>query len=127
MLENLRKWFVIHFVVDIFVAVPLLLVPEQALNFLGWEIVDPIASRMVAAAFFAIGLESYLGRNAGFEAYSNMLDLKIIWSTLVIVGLVLSIIQGSVSNPLVLWMIVFVFLIFDFVWIYWRIRLAKRT
>ena len=79
--KNLKVWFVVHCALDVIFAIPLLLVPVRFLHLLGWTDVDPIASRLVAAALFGIGLESFLGRNSGPESYHGMLRLKIIWST----------------------------------------------
>jgi hypothetical protein len=46
---SLRRWFVVHFVADVVIAVPLLAAPAAFLNGLGWGAVDPIAARMVGA------------------------------------------------------------------------------
>ena len=77
--EKLRFWFVIHFVIDILFAIPLFIAPEWMLTIFGWHTVDPLTSRLVAAALFGIGIESYLGRNAGIEYFRGMLNLKLIW------------------------------------------------
>ena len=92
--EALRRWFVLHFVVDLLFAIPLMLAPEWSLGLIGWAPVDPVAVRLVAAALFAIGIESYLGRNAGPEAYSDMLNLKIIWSAGAVLALALGLLAG---------------------------------
>lgn len=54
--SSLKRWFVFHFTADITFAVPLMVVPVSFLNFFGWSTVDPIATRIVAAALFGIGL-----------------------------------------------------------------------
>ena len=72
--KGLRTWFVIHFAVDIVFAIPLLVAPAAFLTFLGWTAVDPYAARLVGAALMGIGIESYLGRNAGVEAFQGMLN-----------------------------------------------------
>ncbi len=122
--QALRTWFVVHFVVDVAFAVPLMAVPVEMLALFGWETVDPIAARMVAAALFGIGIESLLGRNASAEAFRGMLNLKIIWSLAVIFGVTLSMLQGVQGAPLVGWLLVAVFLGFNLVWVYWRRRLG---
>ena len=91
----LRMWFVVHFAADVVFALPMLLAPVWFLGLFGWTDVDPVATRLVAAALFGIGIESLLGRNQGLEAFSGMLDLKIIWSTSAILGFVLSILEGA--------------------------------
>ncbi len=121
----LKKWFVLHFVIDIIVALPLMLMPVTVLEVLGWENIDPIATRLFAAALFAIGIKSYIGRNLNIAVYDAMLNLKIIWSTFAIVGLVSSTMQGiEQDNPFV-WLGILVFLLFNILWIYWKLRLQK--
>jgi len=115
---SLRLWFVIHFVVDIFIGIPLLLFPEWAMPLFGWKTVDPITSRVVGAALMGIGIESYLGRNASVEVFRAMLNLKLIWSSSAILGIGLGLWQGG---PQAGWLFLGVFVIFWVVWIYyWR-------
>lgn len=61
---SLRRWFIVHFVADVVVAVPLLAVPTMFLRTLGWAAVDPIAARMVGAAFTGIVLGEIVGAPA---------------------------------------------------------------
>lgn len=123
----LRSWFVIHFVVDMLFAVPLMFAPAATLRFFGWQVIDPFVTRLLAAALFGIGIESFLGRNAGSEAYLGMLNLKIIWSSAAILGMAWSLLtgfQGAIFLPLTL---LGVFLLFNGVWLYWRRRLTRKT
>ena len=53
--KSLRVWFIIHFFADYIAAIPIFLFPNQILMLFGWKVIDPIAVRLVAAAFFAIG------------------------------------------------------------------------
>ncbi len=76
--DRLRFWFVVHFIVDMLFAIPLFVAPEWLLILFGWDRVDPLTSRLVAAALFGIGIESFLGRGAGIEAFRGMLNLKLI-------------------------------------------------
>ena len=116
--DSLRTWFVIHFVVDVLVGIPLLFFPELVMPLLGWSTVDPIASRVVGAALMGIGIESYLGRNANIEVFRAMLNLKVIWSSSAILGIGLGIWKGG---PQAGWLFLVIFVIFWFVWInYWR-------
>ncbi|MDX9802034.1 MAG: hypothetical protein RBT69_11940 [Spirochaetia bacterium] len=123
--KGLKYWFIIHFFADILVAVPLLLVPQELLTFLGWKTVDPVAARLVAAALFAIGIESWLARNSSLESFLSMLDLKIIWSGAAILGFVINLIQNIHSRPQALWAFLAIFTGFNIVWIYWRVQLKK--
>jgi len=96
---SLRAWFVVHFLVDILFAVPLMLAPVYTLSLFGWQQVDPFTARLVAAALFAIGIESFLGRNADRSNYRAMLNLKIIWSLAAVTGLLLSMFHGAQGSP----------------------------
>lgn len=121
----LRKWFIFHFIVDIIFAVPLLLFPVEFLQFLQWHTIDPLASRIVGAALMGIGIESWIGRNAGVETFKNMLNLKIIWSAFVIIGTALSIYQAQYVTTITEWFLLITFIAFHFIWIYWRYKISR--
>jgi len=121
----LRIWFIIHFYADILFAIPIFLFPEYFLQLAGWQSIDPVAARGVAAALFGIGIESYLGRNAGIETYKSLLNLKIIWSFTATIGLAIALIQNVHGRPLMLWAAFFIFVLFHILWVYWRVRLQK--
>lgn len=123
--KALKTWFIIHFILDILFAVPLFIFPEGFLGLLGWHSVDPFATRLVAAALFGIGIESFLGRNASAETYKNMLTLKIIWSGTAILGIALSIFQNAYTTTIVEWLLLAIFLGFNILWFYWRARICK--
>ena len=116
----LRRWFVVHFVVDILFAAPLLVAPVTRLHALGWVSVDPISARMVGAALAGIGIESLLCRNDSIEAFRSMLRLKSVWSGAAVVGLSLSIAQGA---PSIAWAILLIFVGFAVLWNYYRLKL----
>ena len=118
----LRRWFVIHFVLDVAAALPLFIAPAQLLGSLGWPAVDPIATRLVAAALFGIGIESYLGRKAGVEAFRGMLNLKIIWSASATLGTLWSQLQGG---PTAGWAVFAIFAAFNVLWVRYRIALRS--
>ena len=120
---SLRAWFVIHFVIDMVFAVPLFVAPSWTLGFLGWGRVDPIMSRLAAAALFGIGIESFLGRNAKRAAYMGMLNLKIIWSVAAVAGLVVALATEVQDRPYGLWIAAALFAAFNFLWVYWRLAL----
>ncbi len=120
--KSLRTWFVIHFILDVIFAIPLMLMPKAFLTLLGWTVIDPLAARLVAAALMGIGVESYLGRRAGVEAYKSMLNLKIIWSMSATFGLVLTMVTGG--GPWMGWVLVAIFAPFCGLWSYYRIRLG---
>jgi hypothetical protein len=121
--QALKTWFVIHFVLDMVFAIPMMAAPVFTLELLGWRDIHPMTTRLVAAALFGIGIESFLGRNAGIEAYQGMLNLKIIWSLGAILGITLSLIEDIQGWPFFGWVVLLIFIFFNFVWGYWRWRL----
>jgi len=118
--DSLRKWFVVHFILDILFGIPLLLVPELLLPLFGWQPIDPIMTRIVGAALMGIGVESYLGRNAGVEAFQAMLNLKIIWASSASLGIFLGLLKGGATLG---WFFLAVFLVFLGLWVYYRLRI----
>lgn len=121
--NSLRTWFVIHCIVDVVFAIPMLVAPVAFLSLFGWTTVDPFMTRLVAAALMGIGLESYLGRNAGVEAFQGMLNLKIIWSAFAILGLVVSAL--TLGGPWMAWLIIAIFVAFNILWVYYRLQLRQ--
>ncbi|MEP7149188.1 MAG: hypothetical protein ABI857_09920 [Acidobacteriota bacterium] len=119
----LRMWFVIHFAIDMIVALPLFFAPREVLTLFGWTAIDPLATRLAAAAFFGIGLESLMGRNAGREAFKGMLQLKLIWSAFAAIGLAWSVLEGGLKYQWIGWMLVGTFVAFHVLWWYWLLRL----
>ncbi len=121
----LRTWFVIHFWADILTAIPLFVAPVAVLSMFGWEAVDPFATRIVAAALFGIGIESWIGRNATIESFRGMLNLKVIWSGTVVIGFLWTLLDGSHGQPLGAWLVLGIFGGFHALWIYWRLQLKS--
>lgn len=123
----LRRWFLLHFAMDVLFAVPIFFAPREVLGFFGWVAVDPLAARLAAAALFGIGIESFIGRNSGREVFKGMLQLKVIWSGFATIGLAWSVIEGGLKNSWIGWMLVAVFAAFHALWWYWRLRLEKHN
>ena len=122
---SLRTWFTIHFIIDIIFAIPLLLIPVAFLSILGWTTVDPYAARLVGAALMGIGIESYLGRNAGVEAFQGMLNLKIIWSATAVLGTIATML--TYERPWGVWLLLAAFIPFNIIWVYYRLKLRGET
>jgi len=118
---GLRRWFVVHFVADMVFALPMFLAPVRFLRIFGWTCVDPIATRLVAAALFGIGIQSLLGRGENRATYRAMLTLKVIWSSTATLGIVWSIVQGAA--PLA-WLFAGTFAAFCGLWSYYRAQLS---
>ena len=125
--KTLRLFFFIHFILDMGFALPLFAVPHGFLQLLGWQAIDPFTARLVAAALFGIGLESLIGIKAGFEVYRGMLNLKIIWSSCAIAGIIITIAEMGSDAPFFAWFVLIVFVLFNVVWTYWRVRLKKTN
>lgn len=118
----LTRFFILHFLIDILFAIPLFFFPERFLALFGWESFNPLFVRLVAAALFGIGIESLLGRNSSPEVFKAMLNLKIIWSSAAIIGIILSLPEINVN--LLVWIILLIFVLFNLLWVYWRKKLA---
>lgn len=116
--------FIVHFAIDMIVAVPLFLAPRQVLSLFGWMAIDPFASRLVAAALFAVGMESLLARNTTVQTFKGMLRLKLVWSGFATAGLVWSTLEAGLRNPSVGWLLAGIFAAFHLLWWYWFIRLG---
>lgn len=122
--RSLRLWFVVHFYADVLAAVPLFLAPRAVQGWLGWTAVDPLATRLVAAALFGIGIESYLARNAGLETFRSMLNLKVIWSSSAVIGVAWSQFQGG---PVAGWGVLGIFVVFNVAWVRFRLQLPQSS
>lgn len=121
--ENLRTWFIIHFIADYLFAIPLFLFPTTVLTWFGWQSIDPFATRLVAAALFGIGGVSLMMRNETAPTYHAMLNLKLIWSVTAIVGMVASLIASG-GSPGFGWAVVGIFTIFSTAWAYYKIQIS---
>ena len=118
--NGLRTWFVIHFVADVLVGIPLLFFPQVLLNLFGWKTYDPIMSRLVGAALMGIGVESLLGRNANADIFRAMLNLKVIWASSALIAIGLGISEGAAPTA---WLFLGIFFVFWCVWVYYRLKL----
>lgn len=118
----LRRWFVIHGLVDWIFAIPLFVSPDAFLRMLGWTVVDPMAARGVAAALVGIGTQSLLSRNAPAVVYRHMLSLKILWSFAATVGFGWTVLT---TGPRIGWLFVAIFGLFNLLWVYWQRRLLS--
>lgn len=120
----LRAAFILHFWVDMAFALPLFVAPRWFLGTLGWTCVDPNTARIVAAALFAIGIQSYFGRDEPPSTFRAMLTLKVIWATMATLGLVISALEGG---PWFGWVLAAFWAGFCALWWSWRIRLGRAA
>ncbi len=115
-LRWLRRWFVVHFVVDMVVGGLLMLRPSYVLSFLKIDGGVGVA-RLVGAALLGIGGESFLGRNSNRKGFLGMLRLKIIWSSMAMLGLGWGIMDKEL-DLLIGSGLIGVFLMFNILWVY---------
>ena len=113
-----------YFAVDWAVGIPLLVAPESLLRFFSWHEIDPIATRLFAAALLAIGGQSLLGRNGSVNEFRAMLNLKLIWAVAAVIALGIGAQSGG---PALTWLGLAVFVGFFCVWLYWRIRIGRAV
>ena len=99
-----------------------MIAPVATLELFGWETIDPVATRLAAAALLAIGGESLRMRHASLETYRAMLDLKLIWSAAAMLGLGWS---GLTDGPVITWGFFGVFLSFFLLWANYRRQLSS--
>lgn len=123
--RGLKRSFVLHFIIDMLFGIPMMVAPVWTMSLFGWETVDPIMTRVVAAALFGIGIESWLVRDQPLAAFMGMLNLKILWSTAVVVGGTVSLLQGAQGAPLMGWGLIGVFVVFNVLWVYWWFEARK--
>ena len=127
--KSLRVWFVIHFVVDMVFAIPMMVAPEWVLSLSGLtDVADGLAGtaflpqeilfvRLVAAALFGIGGVSLWVRDESKEVFVALLKLKVIWSGAAIVALVWALLSGV--SGVGIWLALGAFVGFAGVWWYW--------
>lgn len=116
----LRRSLVLDAIVDGVLGLLLFIAPEPALRAFGWHAVDPIATRLLAAALFGMSGQTWLGRNGDVAEIRAGLNLKVIWTGVAMVGLAIAVAAGS---PALATVALIAFGAFFAQWIYWRIRL----
>lgn len=119
---TLRGWFVVHCVVGLAIGLPLLIVPGLMLAVLGWAPADPGVSRLLGAAWVALGVASWRTRQGSLEVVRAMLSLKSLWSGLGIFAAFGAIGQGA---PGAAWVVLFLFLVFLGVWLHYAILFRR--
>ncbi len=122
--NSLRNWFIIHFWADILFALPLMFAPAFTLTLFGFPVAETLTARIVAAAFMGIGGTSLLLRDKGIETYRALLVLKIVWSAAAMVGIVLTIIEGT---SIFAWGVLGIYLLFFIVWVYYQRKINWQS
>ena len=119
--QGLRTWFMIHFIVDVIFAIPLIFFPAWLLGLFGYSETQFITSRLLGAGLLGIGGASYLTYKKSKESYHTLLNLKIIWSISAILVLLYSLFLGA---PRSIWFIIIAFIIFSVAWIYYKNKIS---
>jgi hypothetical protein len=113
--NSLKRWFLVHFIIDLLFAIPLIFAPVYFLQLFNFQITEPLMAQLVGSALLGIGGTSYFTKTK--EQYEIMLNLKIIWSVSAILILIYNILTGA---PNLTWLILLTFVIFSITWIYYR-------
>lgn len=121
--KSLRAWFVIHSIIDLIFAIPLIFFPIEFFRIWGIEILQPLLSQIIGAALVGIGGASYLSRNKNLEVFNEMLNLKILWSLTVILVVLFSLFN---QIKLFILIILLIFILFSSVWIYYKFKVYKK-
>ncbi|MEE8340621.1 MAG: hypothetical protein V3R52_00840 [Candidatus Neomarinimicrobiota bacterium] len=120
--KSLQRWFIVHFVVDIIFAIPLIFFPLWILGLFGLPASESVMARLVGAALIGIGGASFFSYKRTKESYDILLTLKLLWSSSAVLALVLAVVSGA---PNIIWLIILIFVIFFFLWLYYKNRLKK--
>ena len=117
--KYLRIWFLVHFVVDIIFAIPLIFFPVWFLNLLMLPVDETVTARLVGAALIGIGGASFFAHKKSWETYDILLTLKILWSVSAIFALLISFFVTM--NPAI-WLLIIIFGGFLGIWIYFKFK-----
>ena len=118
--KSLQRWFIIHFVVDVIFAIPLIFSPIWILGLFGLPASESVMARLVGAALIGIGGASFFSYKRTKESYDILLTLKLLWSSTAVLALVLAVFSGA---PSTIWLIILIFVIFFFIWLYYKNRI----
>lgn len=111
---GLRRWFTVHFLVDVVFALPLIFTPAWLLSSLNFPPENLLFARLIGSALLAIGGTSFIIRySESVDVYKVMLALKLIWSGSAILAIVLSVNQQA---PISLFAVLFIFIAFFVIW-----------
>jgi len=114
--RSLVLWFKFHGIIDLLIGIPLFFDPHSFLTFLRWPVIDPFASRLVAAALLSIGVVS-LSIKESHETYKALTFFKIFWSFFAITGISSSL--SFFAFPFFAYIILLTFGFFFFLWTYY--------
>jgi hypothetical protein len=118
--KSLKTWFTIHFFIDYVFGIPLLFVPAWTLGLFGFDLTvgGVLTARLVGAALIGIGGISLLHKKSK-DVYQTLLDLKLIWSSAAILGILITLIQ---TGEKILWLFLGLFMGFFLLWGWYRTK-----
>ncbi|MBU0460815.1 MAG: hypothetical protein KJ597_04970 [Nanoarchaeota archaeon] len=114
---GLKRWFFIHFIADLLIALPLIFLTARTLVFFGFLPENLVLARILGAGLLGIGGASLFTR--GKKQYEIMLILKMVWSVSAIIILIWGILE---TGNYWLWLFVAMFVAFLSAWIYYETR-----
>ena len=92
----LKITFLVHFVVAVILGFFYLLFPDQFISLLSWPYTDPVAIRLLGAAFLGLGISSVLGsRESDWEKVKIVVVMEIVWLAVAFVVILLSVIVAG--------------------------------
>ncbi len=120
--QLLRFWFVVHFAVDIFFAIPLFVFPTQFMALFGLHTCESVSTHLLGASLLAIGSVSMLVNQKKKETFLAILHLNLIWSTTSAVVVLIALIRGAGYLG---WIVFAIFVFFSYIWAKYKIELSK--
>ncbi len=89
----LKITFLVHFVVAVILGFLYLFLPDEFVALFSWPYSDPVAIRLLGAAFLGLGISSALGsRESDWEKVKIVVVMEIIWLAVAFVVTLLSVI-----------------------------------
>lgn len=89
----LKITFLVHFVVAVILGFLYLFLPDEFVAWFSWPYSDPVAIRLLGAAFLGLGISSALGsRESDWEKVKIVVVMEIIWLAVAFVVTLLSVI-----------------------------------
>ncbi len=126
---TLENAFLVHSMVDLAIGIPLWVFPMWSLKQIGVKNPkdsDILMTRLVAGALIAIGIASYVGRNARDDQLQVFILMKIVWSFMAILTLLMALFsKNSQYDKKVLFILLIFFFIFNVTWGYHYLRIVR--
>jgi hypothetical protein len=116
MSKELRTTFLIHAVTSVIFGALLFFIPGRFLEWIKWAPIDPIASRVLGAAFLALAWSSYRGSRAqSWAQVALLVELEAAVTVLACIGLARHLFFWR--YPVWPWIFFAIFAIFAVAWV----------